>query len=102
MTEKLFYQDSYVSEFEANVLSCNPLGSDGKSEAKYEAVLDRTAFFPEGGGQSSDTGTLCAGEQIVQVLENRSYRFLTCRKKMEWYCIIPVSFWSQVQWFVEN
>ena len=49
MTEKLFYQDSYVSEFEANVLSCNPLGSDGKSEAKYEAVLDRTAFFPEGG-----------------------------------------------------
>ena len=69
MTEKLFYQDSYVSEFEANVLSCNPLGSDGKSEAKYEAVLDRTAFFPEGGGQSSDTGTLCAGEQIVQVLD---------------------------------
>ena len=69
MTEKLFYQDSYVSEFEANVLSCNPLGSDGKSEAKYEAVLDRTAFFPEGGGQSSDTGTLCAGEQIVQVFD---------------------------------
>lgn len=69
MTEKLFYQDSYVSEFEAKVLSCNLLGSDRKSEAKYEAVLDRTAFFPEGGGQSSDTGTLCVGEKIIRVLD---------------------------------
>lgn len=69
MTEKLFYQDSYVSEFEAKVLSCNPLCSDERSEAKYQAVLDRTAFFPEGGGQSSDTGVLCIGEQRVQVLD---------------------------------
>lgn len=94
MTEKLFYQDSYVSEFEANVLSCNPLGSDGKSEARYEAVLDRTAFFQ----REEDR----AATQVLCVRENRLYRFLMCRKKMEWYCIIPASFWSQVQWFVEN
>ena len=69
MTEKLFYQDSYVSEFEANVLSCNPLGSDGKTEAKYEAVLDRTAFFPEGGGQCADTGVLHIENRKIKVFD---------------------------------
>ncbi len=69
MTEKLFYQDSYLSEFHGKVLSCTSLSSEHSSEAKYEAVLDRTAFFPEGGGQSSDTGTLTCKEQVVQVLD---------------------------------
>lgn len=45
MTEKLFYQDSYLSEFCAKVLSCTSLSVEHSSEAKYEAVLDRTAFF---------------------------------------------------------
>ncbi|MCI6465050.1 MAG: alanine--tRNA ligase-related protein [Faecalicatena sp.] len=52
MTEKLFYQDSHQKEFTANVQMCQP-----KGEA-YEVVLDRTAFFPEGGGQYADTGLL--------------------------------------------
>ena len=69
MTEKLFYQDSYLSEFCAKVLSCTSLSVEHSSEAKYEAVLDRTAFFPEGGGQSSDTGTLTCKEETVQVLD---------------------------------
>lgn len=69
MTEKLFYQDSYLSEFHGKVLSCTSLSSEHSSEAKYEAVLDRTAFFPEGGGQSSDTGTLTCKEETVQVLD---------------------------------
>ena len=52
MTEKLFYLDSHLFEFEAEVLSCR--------EAKHgwEIVLDRTAFFPEGGGQPYDTGAI--------------------------------------------
>lgn len=54
MTEKLFYKDPFLSEFDARVLSCEPVG-DG-----YAVVLDRTAFFPEGGGQSGDSGTLGA------------------------------------------
>lgn len=39
MTEKLYYQDSYLSEFEAKVLSCAQKGN------KYEVVLSGTAFF---------------------------------------------------------
>ena len=50
MTEKLFYEDSYIKEFQARVLSCT------EREGGYQAVLTRTAFFPEGGGQSADTG----------------------------------------------
>ena len=49
-TEKLYYSDSYLSEFKAVVLFCE------KIEKGFKAVLDRTAFFPEGGGQKPDTG----------------------------------------------
>lgn len=52
MTRKLFYEDSHMQEFEAEVLSCEPSG-DG-----YIITLDETAFFPEGGGQYADTGWL--------------------------------------------
>lgn len=52
MTEKLFYSDSHLREFTAEVVSCE------KRDGHYEVELDRTAFFPEGGGQYADTGTL--------------------------------------------
>ena len=60
MTEKLFYEDSYIKEFQARVLSCR------ERNGGYQAVLTRTAFFPEGGGQSADTGFLYTkeGEEI--------------------------------------
>jgi alanyl-tRNA synthetase len=47
-TEKLYYEDSHLSAFTARVLRC-----EGNA-----AVLDRTAFFPEGGGQRADTGSI--------------------------------------------
>lgn len=50
MTEKLYYQDAYVKDFEATVLSCE------STEGGYQIVLDKTAFFPEEGGQYSDSG----------------------------------------------
>lgn len=52
MTEKLFYKDSHMQAFDAIVLECRQDG-DG-----YKIKLDRTAFFPEGGGQYADHGTL--------------------------------------------
>lgn len=51
-TERLYYNDSHMSEFTATVRSCEP-GKKG-----FRVVLDRTAFFPEGGGQFGDIGWL--------------------------------------------
>ncbi len=50
MTEKVFYQDSHKVSCEAEVLACEPKGT------QYLIALDRTVFFPEGGGQYADTG----------------------------------------------
>lgn len=52
MTEKLYYIDSHLYEFEASVLSSE------ESENGFLTVLDRTAFFPEGGGQYGDKGEI--------------------------------------------
>lgn len=51
-TVRLYDNDSYISEFNAKVLSCDLKGNS------YEVTLDSTAFFPEGGGQTADTGTI--------------------------------------------
>ena len=63
MTEQLYYQDSYIKDFEAVVLSCIPNGNH------FEAVLDRTAFFPEGGGQCADTGVLHIENRKIKVFD---------------------------------
>lgn len=51
-THRLFDYDSYMKSFEAEVISCC------ESEGRYAVILDRTAFFPEAGGQPADRGTL--------------------------------------------
>ena len=68
MTEKLYEQDAFLVKFEANVLSCV------KSKKGFDVILDRTAFYPEGGGQPYDTGRLelPGGRDKVKVLEVHS------------------------------
>ena len=59
-TKKLYENDAYLRRFTATVLSCEPLADAKKRTdgAAYGVILDRTAFFPEGGGQTADTGNL--------------------------------------------
>lgn len=49
-TVKLFFEDAYIDKFDATVLSCEPVKNG------YAIILDKTAFFPEGGGQKADEG----------------------------------------------
>ena len=61
MTEELFLRDAYLKEFEARVVDLS-----GR-----EVVLDRTAFYPGGGGQPVDKGTLGVGPINANVVDAR-------------------------------
>jgi alanyl-tRNA synthetase len=52
MTERLYYNDSFVREFDAQVLSCEQEGE------RWRVILDRTAFYPTSGGQPHDLGVI--------------------------------------------
>ena len=58
-TKKLYYADPFLREFTARVLSCE------ETKGGFAVVLDETAFYPEGGGQGADHGTL----GMVRVLD---------------------------------
>ena len=62
-TEKLYYEDPHLLQFEAKVLSC------AAQDGAYLIVLDRTAFYPEGGGQPSDQGYL--GDVFVSFVKEK-------------------------------
>jgi alanyl-tRNA synthetase len=64
-TNRLYYTDSSLLDFTATVISIKPAGD------LYQIELDRTAFYPTGGGQPHDTGTLDQS-QVVDVLETDS------------------------------
>lgn len=61
MTKRLYYENSHLKEFQATVTACE------KFEDFWRISLDRTAFFPEGGGQSGDSGFL----NTVEIFDTR-------------------------------
>ena len=68
ITPALFEEDSYTSCFTATVTKCSPVRY--KERDCFAVVLDRTYFFPEGGGQTSDTGKIDEKEVFdVQTVE---------------------------------
>ncbi len=62
MTERLYYTDPYLAEFDAIVLRVEPY------EGRLAAVLDRTAFYPTSGGQPFDTGRLGTAA-VIEVVD---------------------------------
>ena len=57
-TDRLYYNDAFLREFDAHVIACEP------ADARWHVRLDRTAFYPTSGGQPFDTGKLndgCSG-----------------------------------------
>ena len=75
-TEKLYYQDPYQTTFTARVLTCEP------SKGGCLVTLDRTAFYPEGGGQPADHGVL-GGVTVTDVHEKDGVIFHTCSGPVE-------------------
>lgn len=69
-TEKLYETDGMLSRFSAHVLSCTP------HKNGFAVILDRTAFFPEGGGQTADTGTIGSARVLdVQLRDGEILHF---------------------------
>ena len=68
ITEKLYYLDSYIEKFSAVILSCDAC-TDG-----FFVTLDKTAFFPEGGGQKADNGYI--GEAFVKDVQEKNGEIL--------------------------
>lgn len=64
VTERLYYSDSHLIEFEARVVDVTDRVSGWTG-----VVLDRTAFYPTGGGQPSDTGTL-NGSRVAECIDD--------------------------------
>lgn len=66
VTERLYYHDSFLREFEAQVVACEP--DPSAAGKRWRVVLDRTAFYPTSGGQPHDTGKLGAAD-VVEVAD---------------------------------
>lgn len=77
-TEKLYYLDPGLRTFTATVTACLPAGGD----RAWQIVLDRTAFYPEGGGQPSDRGVL-GGAAVTHAAERDGAVLHLCDAPLE-------------------
>jgi alanyl-tRNA synthetase len=71
-TQALYYDDVQQQEFDASILACLPLiGEDVPDGATHAIVMDKTCFYPEGGGQEGDHGVLSTDSIHRTVLDTR-------------------------------
>ena len=63
--EKLFYNDSYATTFTAEVIDCF------ESKGSFAIVLDKTLFYPEGGGQPCDHGVIRWDGNVAEIFDVR-------------------------------
>ena len=75
-TRKLFYEDCHLKQFTARVVACE------KCPAGYAVELDQTAFYPEGGGQACDVGTL-NNTAVLQVYEEGEKVLHICNEPLQ-------------------
>ena len=75
-TVKLYYENCHLREFSARVLTCEP------AQNGFLVTLDATAFYPEGGGQACDLGTL-GGAQVLDVQEEGESILHLCDRALE-------------------
>src|SRR5881398_736228 len=61
-TERLYYNDPYLLEFDANIIATRPVGD------RLGIILDKTAFYPTSGGQPNDLGTI-NGVPLIDCVE---------------------------------
>ena len=74
--EKLYEENPFLARFTARVRSC------AQGRKGWDVILDRTAFYPEGGGQPYDLGTL-GGVQVLEVHEREGHVVHTCSAPLE-------------------
>ena len=76
MTRKLYYEDCHLAEFAARVISCE------ETDKGWEIQLDATAFYPEGGGQACDLGTI-GQASVLDVREQGESIIHLCDRPLE-------------------
>ena len=72
-TTSLYYDAVYQPVFDATVLACMASGGQGPEGSSHAVVLDSTLFYPEGGGQEADHGTLVQGDSTAEVLDTQKF-----------------------------
>jgi alanyl-tRNA synthetase len=87
-TERLYYTDCYLREFEARVVGAEP------SPKGFRVLLDRTAFYPESGGQPSDRGVL-AGQPVRDVADEGETVVHLLNSKPEGEAVMGTIDWSR-------
>ncbi|MCI6275975.1 MAG: DHHA1 domain-containing protein [Clostridium sp.] len=71
---KLYYEDQYIKEFKAEIIDIK------ENDGRFHVVLDQTAFFPGGGGQFCDIGTI-ENIDVIDVYEDNGIIYHVVEKK---------------------